>query len=128
MGSNTLQHGKAAFMSAAADARALWQQVVPLVRKHGIPMYLAGWKYTGKECVDDMWEIAQRLKEYHHHSFLADKNGVPVNSVTQGSAPRHRHRHRHRPEHRQLQPKEIEHALGRDPVCVCLPPRRARVR
>lgn len=59
----------------------LWKLVAKATRRRGIPSYVDAWKYRDTDGPDpcEEHEIARRLNDYHHHTFIANKEtGIPV--------------------------------------------------
>ena len=64
----------------------VWKHVAGVVRRKGIPQYVQNWRYATDDGppVTSMYEVARRLREYHHHTFLSRPNGgmMPISPET----------------------------------------------
>jgi len=75
-------------MDRTVDPQRLWEDVARVVRKEGIPRYVREWKYASDSghTVRDLHDVARRVTEYHPHSTLKDRDGLPVSPKRERSS------------------------------------------
>lgn len=72
----------------ASLAPRVWEKAAALIRRNGIPQYVERWRYAASngDPPIDMADVAGRVREYHHHTSIADSDGVLVSPKEEARA------------------------------------------
>lgn len=100
------------------EHQRVWKHVAGEVRREGIPSYVRSWRYATDDGppVSSIHEIARRLREYHHHTFLSRPNGTFVSSEADATGARAGSDSPREKRTRRLSPREQDRLLRRPPA------------